>query len=229
MFDNAKTQAVLWDLDDTLYSRIAAARQVFPGMFRQHLYTGRDDSFIEEAADYMMTQVSRNSMIHEAAFQALIEKFPPDKPYIRSACLDYYYNHLHEFAVPFPEQLETVKKLRSIGIKTAIVTNVTADRLYSQRNKISALGISHLFDAIVFSGEYGVHKPDRRIYDYAAELLGVPNKRCIFVGDDPVSDITGALNAGMEAVWIDHFEDDGIFTGNSRVHRVKSVLEYFVI
>ena len=43
MFDIAKTKAVLWDLDDTLYSRTAAARMAFPGMFRQHLYTNRSD------------------------------------------------------------------------------------------------------------------------------------------------------------------------------------------
>lgn len=227
MFDAAKTKAVLWDLDDTLYSRVAAARQVFPGMFRAHLYAGRDASFIEAAADYMMTQVSRNSMVHEAAFQALIEKFPPDKPYVRADCLDYYYEHLPEFAVPYPEQLEVVKKLKALGIKTAIVTNVASDRLYSQRNKIKALKLESLFDAVVLSGELGVHKPDRRIYDHAAKLLGVPNEACVFVGDDPASDISGALSAGMEAVWIDRWEDEGAFADEPRVRRVESVLEYF--
>ena len=47
------TKAVLWDLDDTLYSRKEAARQMFPGMFRQCLYTDRTREFIQEAVDYM--------------------------------------------------------------------------------------------------------------------------------------------------------------------------------
>ena len=51
MFDITKTKAVLWDLDDTLYSRITAARLTYPGMFRMHLYEGKDDAYIEAAAD----------------------------------------------------------------------------------------------------------------------------------------------------------------------------------
>ena len=35
MFDFDRIKAVLWDLDDTLYSRFDAARQTFPGMFRR--------------------------------------------------------------------------------------------------------------------------------------------------------------------------------------------------
>lgn len=228
MFDAAKVKAVLWDLDDTLYSRVDAARLTFPGMFRTHLYVNRDDAFIQAAVDYMMTQVKRNSMVHEDVFRALREKFPPDKPYIRSDCLNYYYAHIHEFAVPFSDSLATLKRLKSLGIKTAIVTNVASDRLESQRNKVTALGLAPWFDAIVFSGELGIHKPDRRIYDHAAALLGVPNEACLFVGDDPNSDIAGALNAGMEAVWIDRWADEGLFADEPRVHRVKSPLEYFV-
>ncbi len=229
MFDITKTKAVLWDLDDTLYSRVDAARQTFPGMFRENLYADKSDTFIHETVDFMMTKIHRNSMIHEDAFHALLEKYPADKPYIRPDCLNYYYEHISEFATPFPEQVEVIKKLRDLGIKTAIVTNISEDRLDSQRQKISALGIEPLFDVIVFSGELGIHKPDRRIFDHATNLLGVSNDQCVFVGDDPTSDVAGALNAGMEVVWIDNWEYDGSFANEPRVHRVKSVLEYFAL
>lgn len=229
MFDCTKIKAVLWDLDDTLYSRVEAAKQCFVGMFKTHLYGDRSDEFIRTAVDYMMTQIARNSMIHEAAFAALQEKYPFDKPYIRSACLQYYYDNMYRFAKPFPEQLEVVKKLRKLGIKTGIVTNITADRLESQRNKIEILQLAPLFDCIVLSGEVGVHKPDKAIFDLAAKQLGVANEQCVFVGDDPQSDIGGARNAGMEAVWLDNWKDyDGSFADDPHVHRVHSVKEYFV-
>jgi putative hydrolase of the HAD superfamily len=108
-----------------------------------------------------------------------------------------------------------------------MVTNVAADRLAFQRNKIDTMGLTALFDVIVLSGEIGVHKPDRRVFDYATRQLGVANEDCVFVGDNPDGDITGAINAGMEAVWIDVWGDGDRFAGNPRVHRVKSVLEYF--
>ena len=88
------------------------------------------------------------------------------------------------------------------------------------------LELEPLFDAIVISAEFGVNKPDRRIFDHAAKLLGVSNEECVFVGDDPTSDVLGAINADMEAVWIDKWEYDGSFEDEPRVHRVKSVLEY---
>ena len=49
----------------------------------------------------------------------------------------------------------------------------------------------------------------------------------IIVGDDPASDVAGALNADMEVVWLDRFPYDGRYNGNEKVHRVKSVKEYF--
>ena len=227
MFDITKAKAVLWDLDDTLYSRITAARLTYPGMFRTHLYNGKDDAYIEAAADFMIDHLMRDSMIHESSFAALFEAFPPNKDFCLKDCQEYYFDHIHEFAVAGTEQVAVVKNLRSLGIKTAIVTNVAPDRLQFQRNKIDALGLAPLFDAIVMSGEVGVHKPDRRVFDHATNLLGVSNKDCVFVGDNPNADITGALNAGMEAVWIDVWGDGDRFAGNPKVHRVKSVLEYF--
>lgn len=228
MIDFNKIKAVLWDLDDTLYSRFDAARQTFPGMFKALLYTGKTDAQIAEAVDYMMTKVYRNSMVHPDAFAALLEKYPADKPFDHAACLDYYYANIARYARPFPEQMQVIKALRKRGIKTAIVTNIMAERIDSQKNKIEKLGIADQFDAIVISGELGIHKPDRRIFDHAAKLLGVCNEECLFVGDDPDSDIAGARGAQMEAVWLDNWEkSNDRFDSDPCVHRVHSVLEYF--
>ena len=227
MFDPSKVKAVLWDLDDTLYSRIAAARLTYPGMFRTHLYQDRDDAFIEAAADFMIEHLVRDSMIHESTFEALFQAYPPNKDFCLKDCQEYYFDHIHEYAVAGAEQVAVVKKLRELGIKTAIVTNVSADRFEFQRNKIETMGLTPLFDVIVMSGEVGVHKPDLRVFNHATQQLGVANEDCIFVGDNPDADIVGALNAGMEAVWIDAWGDGDRFAGNPKVHRVQSVLEYF--
>ena len=229
MFDATKTKAVLWDLDDTLYSRVNAARQLFPGMFRQLLYINRSDAFIEEAVEYMMGHIHRHRTMHPDTFAILGEKYPFDQPLDMDACVDYYYSHFREFICPFPEQLAVVRKLRELGIKNGIVTNITPELLDSQKKKLAALGIAEFFDCVVFSSEFGIHKPDRRIFDYAAQQLGVPNEECVFVGDNPTTDVAGALDADMEAVWLDNWREyDGSFADHPRVHRVKSVLEYFV-
>jgi putative hydrolase of the HAD superfamily len=224
MFDPAKTKAVLWDLDDTLYSRRAAAEKVFPGMLKAHLYPSASDAALQEMVAYMMTQVKRNTMIHEDMFQALIEKYPPEKPYNRARCIHYYYKHFPEFVQPYPETFGILKKLRASGVKTGLITNIPQDRVAPQWAKIRALGLPELMDVILVSGELGIHKPDVRIYEHAAKALGVSPEECVFVGDDPDSDILGALNAGMEAVWLDVW---GTAKPLHKAHKVRSVAEYF--
>lgn len=222
-------KAVLWDLDETLYSRRDAARRLFPGMFRACLYIDRSDEFIEEAADYMMTQVKRNSMTHDDGFQALLEQYPADKPYVHEDCVAYYYANMREYVAPDPDAVAIIQKLKAQGLKMAIVTNVVPELLMHQKEKVRTLGIAELFDLIVYSAELGVHKPDRGIFDHAAAQLGVSNADCLFVGDDPESDVIGARSAGMDVVWLDRWQDDHRFDSDPRVHRVKSVSEYFIL
>ena len=224
MFDVKKYKAVLWDLDDTLYSRRASAEKVFPGMLKEHLYPSASEDFLKEAAAYMMTQVKRNTMIHEDMFQALIAKYPPELPYDRSSCVDHYYLHFPEFVEPFPETFGILDQLRSAGIKTGIITNIPNHRVAPQWAKIRALGLPEKMDVIIVSGELGIHKPDVRIFEHAANALGVKPEECVFVGDDPDTDIPGALAAGMETVWLDVWNSENRFPD---AHQVRSVTEYF--
>jgi putative hydrolase of the HAD superfamily len=61
--------------------------------------------------------------------------------------------------------------------------------------------VEQLFDAIVISEEVGVRKPDRRIFDLTLTRLGVEADDAVFVGDHPETDIRGAQEAGMRAIW----------------------------
>ena len=227
MFDKENIKAVLWDLDDTLYSRRDSARQVYRGMFKECLYPNADEKFIDEAIAYMMTKLMPNSMIHEKSFEALLEKYPSTIPYDHAKCAEYYFKHMPKFMTPFPEKVAVIEKLRALGIKTAIVTNTSASRVDSQKEKIKALGIAELFDEILISGEIGIHKPDRAIFDMAASRLGVKNEECLFVGDDPKSDVDGALGAEMKVLWFNSWNYDDLYRDDERVFTAKSVLEYF--
>ena len=228
MFDPTKFKVVLWDLDDTLYSRVEGAKRMFPGLFRKHLYPGRGDAFIEEALCCLLSHCPRGSVIHPDAFAALEKQYPFDIPFCYEAFLRDYYADFRNFITPNPDAVAVVHKLRSHGIQTGIVTNITPELLESQKKKVAALGIAELFDLIIYSAEFGIHKPDPRIFHHAAQCLGAEPGKCLFVGDDPRSDIAGARGAGMEAVWLDNRPVyDGSFADDPQVYRVHSVLDYF--
>jgi epoxide hydrolase-like predicted phosphatase len=58
---------------------------------------------------------------------------------------------------------------------------------------------SHYFDDLVLSSSVGMIKPDKRIYEIAAERLGVDPSECVFV-DDLEKNVVGAQEAGMQAI-----------------------------
>ena len=65
-------------------------------------------------------------------------------------------------------------------------------------------GIRPLIDALVTSRDFGRAKPDPAIYVEGARRLGVPLAATVMVGDRLDTDVAGALNAGIPAVWLKH-------------------------
>ena len=67
---------------------------------------------------------------------------------------------------------------------------------------VHVVGIGHLFQAKVAARESGFAKPDRRIFQAAADAVAVPMEAVLHVGDDVAMDVVGALDAGMQAAWV---------------------------
>ncbi len=70
------------------------------------------------------------------------------------------------------------------------------------RAKIARLDLDRYFDAIVVSGEVGVAKPHRAIFDIVFERLGHPDKATtLMIGDSLTSDIRGGIDYGIDTCW----------------------------
>lgn len=67
---------------------------------------------------------------------------------------------------------------------------------------LKRVGIAEYFRAAVTAREFGVGKPDPRIFLAAAGAVDVMPEAVLHVGDDATLDVIGALNAGMQAVWV---------------------------
>ena len=64
-------------------------------------------------------------------------------------------------------------------------------------------GSRDYFDPIVISGDHGFRKPDRRLFQYALDGLGVAAENTMYVGNDMHRDIYGAREAGLTTVMFD--------------------------
>jgi len=67
---------------------------------------------------------------------------------------------------------------------------------------LQRVGIAEHFCAAIGAREFGVGKPDPRIFHAAADAAGVPAHAVLHIGDDPHLDAVGALEAGMQAAWV---------------------------
>ena len=103
--------------------------------------------------------------------------------------------------VPFPDVVEAAQRLREAGVKRAIISNADADVTAF----VTHLAIAHEMDLIVTSAVVGYEKPDIRTFRAAFEPLGIDPAEALHIGDQPRSDVVGALNAGMRAALIDRY------------------------
>ena len=71
------------------------------------------------------------------------------------------------------------------------------------------LGLAGYFEAVVFSQDHLVAKPDKGIFEIVERELSVGPSSCVLVGDHLVNDVSGAKRAGWSAVWIDR-DGDGV-------------------
>ncbi len=111
------------------------------------------------------------------------------------------YGDIQEASVePYPGAMETLQRLRGMGKGMVLITN-GASRF--QRPKIDRFGLERFFDCIIIEDEFGVGKPDPRVYRHAMEQLAVQPSEAMMVGDNLHADIAGAQSLGIHAVWVD--------------------------
>jgi putative hydrolase of the HAD superfamily len=186
------TQAVVFDLDDTLYPerRFAlsgfaavslevertygvAAREAF-AVLRRALAIGRRDRALQ-----------RLCMEFSLPFRAIEEL----RDVIRT----------HDPRLRLPKTTRSVLEALRPVWRTGVLTN---GRPETQARKVEALGLGDLVDRIVYASEVGPGKPDHSAFRAVLAALGCDPADSVFVGDDSWYDMFGARAVGMKTIRI---------------------------
>lgn len=88
---------------------------------------------------------------------------------------------------------DAVVAFRAAGVRTGLLSNSWGADTYDRRR------FGELFDVLVVSGEEGVRKPEPRIYEIAAERMGLAPEELVFV-DDLRGNLKPARAIGMATV-----------------------------
>ena len=74
----------------------------------------------------------------------------------------------------------------------------------TQRLKLSSSGLSKYFTEVITSESSNSLKPKKEIFEFAIARANADISECLMIGDNQDADVKGAMNAGMDAVFVNH-------------------------
>jgi putative hydrolase of the HAD superfamily len=203
-------QGVLIDIDDTLLDNKSAIRHAISVIAGAYLPSETD---VDEAAAFFRedrhghyraftrgeidsrTQRWRRAQdLHGHFGGAPLEDEATIAPWI--AAFDAAYAEgwtVHDDSVAFLAALE------ALGLPYGLLSNA---RRAQQVDKLAAVGLSAV-PLLMCVDDFGVAKPDPRIFLEACALLGTEPARTVYVGDEFDIDAAAAVRAGLVGVWCD--------------------------
>lgn len=193
---SAVIDAVLFDLDGTLFDRDQAVARVLARQVEQFAHLIRPG----QAATFIRRVQALDAHGHRdkrEVYATIGMEFGFDAATV--------WDLLASFWADYPGccrlddgVADTLAALRHRGKRLGIVTNGST---VIQRAVLQAVGVAPAVDTVVISEAEGVRKPAEAIFWLASTRLGVPVERCCFVGDNPEVDVLGVQRAGLQAFW----------------------------
>lgn len=190
-------ESVLFDLDNTLIDRTGAFRRFCVDLYRSNEAIGLA-STEEEAVRFMVGLDQDGMRDRHELFEQVISKWPGSFEDEEEA-VGFYVGRYPTLVSLDPRTRRLLDDLRSRGTPVGIVTNGGSDKQWA---KVRHSGLEGLVDAVIVSGDLGINKPDRRIFEWALQQIKGRAESTLFVGDNPVADILGASGIGMISAWI---------------------------
>lgn len=189
-------RALIFDLDGTLIDRQKAFKEF---LRREFLNITSDESLINEMIKDIVIWDDFGRIPRSISFKKWEEKYKLEG--ITSKELDEKWkNESGKKCYLYDDVKDTLSKLKE-KYKIGILTNGSP---LSQRRKLDSINIYDLIDYSLISGEYEVSKPDTKIYKYVCSQMGFKEDECVYIGDTFDIDYDGAINAGLNAVFVNH-------------------------
>ncbi len=198
-------KAVIFDVDNTLYSYTKAHKAAFDALAE---YADRElgmsrplfEELHQRTEHELRTYMGEVAALHNRCirYQIMLENQGlPLYPHVLNMN-GIYWDALLAAAVPSAGVTDAIRILKEKGIRIGIGTDMTA-RI--QFKKLEVLGLLLYVDFLVSSEEAGAEKPEASFFARCVEKSGCRAEECLFVGDSMRKDVQGAMDAGLQAAW----------------------------
>ena len=176
-------RAVLWDMDGVLVDTGEFHYQAWAYTLRSH-----DILFSRERFQHTFGMNNWGTLI------TLFGK-EPDQDFYNKVSLEkeaHFREIIHGQVRPLPGVLETLRLLKSKGVRQAIASSAPQENIDVL---VDALALGEYFDAIV-SGSQMPGKPAPDVFLAAARAVDISPQHCLVI-EDAVTGVAGAKSAGM--------------------------------
>ena len=197
-----KPEAVLFDTDNTLYEYEPANRAAIRNVCNKaiKLLNISEDIFFstyKQARQDIKCNLDKTASGHSRLlyFQRMIEILGFKAQLLLALDLEQTFWRTFLANAPlFDGVRETLELLQELRIPIGVVTDLTS---HIQLRKLTYFGLEDTFDAVVTSEEIGKDKPDERNFILLLNKLNKGQDALFWmIGDNPISDISGAKNLG---------------------------------
>jgi putative hydrolase of the HAD superfamily len=135
-----------------------------------------------------------------------------------------YLELLPEQKALFPYTIEILEYLVNKNYKLHLITNGFEK---TQMAKITNAGIAKYFIEVITSESANSLKPKKEIFDFAISRCETQCCDSIMLGDNLDADIMGAMNAGMDTVFVNHLNEETEIKPTYTVYHLKELEEIF--
>ena len=226
---------LFFDLDHTLWDFEANSRQTLEELYHNLLLQERGvRSFDEFFGRYIvhndkLWERYRNGYIKvdelrwKRMWLTLLDFKIGDEPLARRMDV-MFLDALPTRKILFPYAIEILDYLVQKGYQLHLITNGFEK---TQLSKIENAGLSGYFGEVITSEGANSLKPHKEIFEYALRKTGAEPAESIMLGDSIEADIQGAMNAGIDQVYVNHLGIEPEIRPTYTIYSLKELEKIF--
>jgi putative hydrolase of the HAD superfamily len=124
----------------------------------------------------------------------------------------------------FPYTIEILEYLKSKDYTMHLITNGFQT---VQFKKIKNSNIADYFTEVITSEASNSLKPNKEIFEYALNASNAKLETSIMIGDNESADIQGAINAGMDSIFVNHLQIQPTLPATHTITHLKELENIF--
>lgn len=124
----------------------------------------------------------------------------------------------------FPNTHEILNHLKDKEYVLHLITNGFEK---TQWRKLENSKLGQYFNEVITSEASNSVKPNKEIFEYALKVTGAALKESIMLGDNIDADIKGAMNAGMDSVFVNHLKIETAIKPTYMIYHLKELENIF--